>query len=209
METIRLGQSDLSSSRLAYGCMRITGDGSAGALERGEDAIRAALDNGYTIFDHADIYGDGACETLFGEFLRESPGLRDEITIIGKCGVRLWGVDVNHYNLSGAHILASVEGSLQRLHVEQLDLLLLHRPDLLADFHEIAEVFESLHASGKVAEFGVSNFSPATLAALQAVTDRRLQVNQVEINIHRVDVLDYAREDWYRLLEARNGMPVP
>ena len=295
METIRLGQSDLSSSRLAYGCMRIAGDGSASAQERGTDAIRAALDNGYTLFDHADIYGDGACETLFGELLRESPGLRDEIKIIGKCGVRLWGVDVNHYNLSGAHILASVEGSLQRLHVEQLDLLLLHRPDYLADFHEIAEVFESLHASGKVAEFGVSNFSPATLAAFQAVTDRRLQVNQVEINIHRIDAfsdgtldqcqaetitpqawcpvagiayeawgntftpeqaarvhaevqrqeyrpiglawllrhpagispiigsttpariaaapraleIDYAREDWYRLLEARNGTPVP
>ena len=301
MQTIQIGQSDLNSSRLVYGCMRIAGDGSKGDRNRGKDALRAALDHGYTLFDHADIYGDGACEEVFGELLRESQGLREQVVILGKCGVRLWGVDVNHYNLSRAHILASVEGSLQRLHVEQLDVLLLHRPDLLADLHEIAETFELLHESGKVAEFGVSNFSPATFTALQSLTDRRLQVNQVEINIHNIDALsngtldkcqaesitpqawcpiagiayeawgntftpeqamrvqaevsrqseaygvegwqialawllrhpagispligsttpsriaaapraldiDYAREDWYRLLEARNGAPVP
>lgn len=189
METIRLGRSDLSSSRLAYGCMRIAGDGSAAARKRGKDAIRAALDHGYRLFDHADIYSDGACESLFGELLRESPGLRDSVVLLGKCGIRLHGTDVNHYNLSGAHIVAGVEGSLRRLHTEQLDLLLLHRPDFLADYAEIAEVFEALHADGKVAEFGVSNFSPSQLAALQSVTDRRLQVNQVEINIHRIAAL--------------------
>ena len=301
MQTIELGKSGRMSSRLAYGCMRIAGDGGAADREKGKLAIRAALDNGYTVFDHADIYGDGACEELFGELLQESPGLRDDIVLVGKCGVRLWGEDVNHYNLSGAHILASVEGSLQRLHTEQLDFLLLHRPDYLVDLHDVAEAFDALHASGKVAEFGVSNFSPSLLAALQSVTDRRLHVNQVEINVHRIDALtdgpldqcqaesitpqawcpiagiayeawgntftaeqaarvrtevdrqaeaygvenwvvglawllkhpaeispiigsttpariatakralelDYSREDWYRLLEARNGAPVP
>ncbi len=116
--------------RLVYGCMRLVGDGSAGDRERGKRAVRAAVDAGFTHFDHADIYAGGACEALFGEALREAPGLRDSLTIIGKCGIRFEGdpgpSDPKRYDFSASHIEASVNGSLERLGIERLDALLLH-----------------------------------------------------------------------------------
>ena len=88
MQYIRLGQSELKASRLVYGCMRIAGDGSAADRARGKRALSAAFEAGYNLFDHADIYGRGECESLFGEWLRESPGRRDEVMIASKCGIR-------------------------------------------------------------------------------------------------------------------------
>lgn len=193
METIRLGQSDIRSSRLAYGCMRIVGDNSHADREKGKRAVLAAVDAGYTLFDHADIYGGGECESLFGEVLRASPGLRDAIVIVSKCGIRFAGSpkenDPARYDFSIDHIVKSVEGSLQRLHTEQLDLLLLHRPDFLMNADEVATAFDALKSSGKVAEFGVSNFAPSQLDLLQSAIDVPLHVNQVEINIHNISAL--------------------
>ena len=88
MKTTVLGHSDIESSRLVYGCMRIAGDNSASDREKGKRAIRAAIDAGYNHFDHADIYGGGECERLFGEVLAEEPGLRDRLIITSKCGIR-------------------------------------------------------------------------------------------------------------------------
>ena len=173
--------SPVQPSRLAYGCMRIAED-----REKGKRAVRAAIDAGYTLFDHADIYGDGHCETLFGEVLRESPGIRDDILIQGKCGVR-W--NPSRYDLSRDYIVASVEDSLARLGIENLDLLLLHRPDYLMNATEVADAFESLQASGKVAHFGVSNFSTSQFDLLQSAVAEPLLINQVEINIHNTEAL--------------------
>lgn len=187
METIQLGQSELRSSRLAYGCMRIAGDGSAADRNKGKAAVRAAIEHGYTLFDHADIYSAGACEEVFGEVLAESPALRDEVIIQDKCGIRL--DDVQRYDFSKSWIIESVENSLRRLGVERLDVLLLHRPDYLMSVEETAAAFDELHAAGKVAKFGVSNFLPSTLSALQSAASQRLQANQVEINLHNIDAL--------------------
>jgi len=187
MKTIRLGQSSLRSSRLTYGCMRIAGDGSAADRNRGKAAVRAAIDAGYTLFDHADIYGAGACEEVFGELLAESPGLREGMVIQSKCGIRVG--DVKRYDFSKSWIIGSVEKSLRRLGIECLDVLLLHRPDYLMDIDETAAAFDELHAAGKVVEFGVSNFLPGKLAALQSASSFRLHVNQVEINLHNIDAL--------------------
>mgnify|MGYP000491210084 CR=1 FL=1 len=113
MKRIRLGASDLESSRLVYGCMRIAGDGSAAARERGRAALRAALEAGFNHFDHADLYGGGACEALFGEWLREEPGLRDDLIITSKCGIRLpddpEAGDPKRYDFSFEHIVRSGE----------------------------------------------------------------------------------------------------
>ena len=193
MRAIRLGHSDLQSSRLAYGCMRIVGDGSNSDRDKGKHAIHAAVDAGYTLFDHADIYGGGACEELFGEVLKESPGLRERLVIATKCGIRFAG-DPNddapgRYDFSKDHIIDSLEGSLQRLGIEQIDLLMLHRPDYLMRAAEVAEAFAALAASGKVAHFGVSNFSASQFELLQSVLPTPLLVNQVEINIHNIDAL--------------------
>ncbi|MEM9208414.1 MAG: aldo/keto reductase, partial [Pseudomonadota bacterium] len=191
MQTVQLGRTDVRSSRLIYGCMRMLGDGSADDIARGKAAVLAAIDAGYTHFDHADIYADGECEREFGKLIREQPGLRERIGITTKCGIRFAdAADApKRYDLSRQHILASVDASLERLGIEQIDVLLLHRPDSLMDPHDVAEAFANLRANGKVANFGVSNFRPATLSMLQSVVDVELVVNQIEVNLHRTDLL--------------------
>ena len=193
MQTVSLGNSGIKVSRLIYGCMRIFGDGSSEARTRGRRAVQTAVDAGYDVFDHADIYGDGSCETLFGELLGESPGLRERLTIVSKCGIRFAG-DPNakapkRYDFSRQHITRSVDGSLSRLGIEQLDVLLLHRPDYLFDVHELAAVLSDLRAAGKVGHFGVSNFSPSQVRLLNVICDVPIEANQVEINLHRTDAL--------------------
>lgn len=193
MQTITVGSSELESSRLVYGCMRIAGSGSQHDLDKGKRALRAAIDAGYTQFDHADIYGNGLCETAFGEFLRDNPGLRERIIVTTKCGIRVAGDPSEdspaRYDFSAAHIANSVEGSLKRLGIERIDLLLLHRPDYLFRADEVAVTLEALKASGAVANFGVSNFSPAQVELLQSAVGDALLVNQVEINLHNVRAL--------------------
>jgi predicted oxidoreductase len=193
MKNYSLGKSDLQSSRLIYGCMRIAGDQSVNDIAKGKHAVRSAIDAGYNHFDHADIYGGGASEQLFGELLKQSPHLREKIIITSKASIRPRN-DENayaptRYDFSQAYILSSVEGSLKRLHTEQLDLFLLHRPDYLFDIHEVAETFRQLKTSGKVAHFGVSNFKPSQVTMLQSALDIPLLVNQVEVNIHNIDAL--------------------
>ena len=193
MQKIQVGNSGLEASRLIYGCMRIAGDGSREDREQGKLAVRAAIDHGYTLFDHADIYGDGACEELFGELLAESPGIRDDILIASKCGIRFagdTGVDApKRYDFSPSYIKECVEGSLRRLQIDRMDMLLLHRPDYLMDAAAVAATLEALHAEGKVAHFGVSNFSASQVDLLQAATKLPLLANQVEINIHNISAL--------------------
>jgi len=193
MQAALLGNSHTEVSRLIYGCMRIVGDGSSEARSRGKRAVQTAVDAGYTVFDHADIYGDGACEALFGELLKESPGLRERLIVVSKCGIRFAGDPdgsaPKRYDFSRQHISQSVEGSLSRLGIEQLDVLLLHRPDYLFDVRELAAVLLELKAAGKVRHFGVSNFSPSQVRLLTAVCDVPIEANQVEINLHRPDAL--------------------
>ena len=196
MKTQRIGKSELISTRLAYGCWRICGTWNPAEVtpERqaaGRRAVIAAYEAGFTLFDHADIYCRGMCETVFGQALRDVRGMRNDILIATKCGIRFAG-DPNpdspqRYDFSPEHILRSCEGSLRRLGVETIDLYQLHRPDLLMDPAEVAEAFDRLRSQGKVREFGVSNFLPSTLTALQSACPMPLVVNQVEIHLGRID----------------------
>lgn len=171
--------------RLGYGCMRIAGD-----RAKGRAAVIAAYEAGYRLFDHADIYGGGACESLFGEILREVSGMRQAIVLQGKVGIRPRRPgSPGQYDFSREHLTAAIDGCLARLGVERLDVLLLHRIDLLADPDEVAAVFAAAHAAGKVAAFGVSNASPSQLRMLAARVGRPLLANQVEINLDRTDAL--------------------
>ncbi|MCP4180945.1 MAG: aldo/keto reductase [bacterium] len=193
MKTTVLGKSNIKSSRLAYGCMRITGDNKTLSLQKGRQAIITAFEEGYTYFDHADIYADGKSEKLFGEVLKELPEMRSKIIVTSKCGVRHKNFpnegDPGRYDFSNDHIMHSVEGSLSRLGIEKLDILLLHRPDYLLNAEEVANTFHKLQFSGKVLNFGVSNFSPSQVALLQSFCDMPLIINQVEINIHNICTL--------------------
>lgn len=190
MKNITYQQTNLKSSRLIYGCMRIAGDNSIQDRNKGKLAIRAALEAGYTHFDHADIYGNGHCEHLFGELLNElkveTPRLRDQLIITSKAGIRN---DPKRYDFSEKHIVSSVENSLKRLNIDCLDMFLLHRPDYLFNAEQVARTFEQLKASGKVKHFGVSNFSPSQVSLLQSALDETLLVNQIEVNIHNINSL--------------------
>jgi predicted oxidoreductase len=191
MKQIKIAERN--SSRLIYGCMRIAGDNSLQDRSKGKLAIKAAFDAGYNHFDHADIYGGGECESLFGEILNDSPNLRDDIILTSKAGIRVGDLpsagDPKCYDFSHDYLTNSVEGSLKRLKTDNLDLFLLHRPDYLFSAEDVAETFMQLKASGKVRHFGVSNFSPSQIALLQSALNEPLLVNQIEINIHNINSL--------------------
>jgi predicted oxidoreductase len=199
MKTQPLGTSGLTSTRLAYGCMRIGGPSAwDGVTPQNSEAARrsilAAWEAGYTHFDHADIYGNGHAEELFGRVMREVAGMRERILLVSKCGIRWRGepepAAPQRWDFSREHIVRSCERSLARLGTDRLDLFLLHRPDYLADPAEIAAAFDGLKRAGKVREFGVSNFRPSLLAAVQRACPMPLIVNQVEIHLGRLDALE-------------------
>ncbi|MBR1865809.1 MAG: aldo/keto reductase [Lachnospiraceae bacterium] len=168
--TMNLGSSDMDASCIALGCMRID----ALSLQEAGRLISTALELGVTLFDHADIYGDGRSEEIFGRILAENKGMRERMRIQTKCGIR-----DGFYDLSGAYLISSVEDSLKRLHTDYIDLFLLHRPDILMDIEDIADVFQQLERSGKVKQFGVSNFDSVQLELLQSVCRQSIVVNQI------------------------------
>jgi len=191
MKTLPLGKSSLTASRLAYGCWRIADNGSAAA---GRAAVIAAVESGYTLFDHADIYAEGEAEKLFGQVLAEVSGLRERILIATKCGIRKPGdpkpTSPYRYDFSREYIVRSCEGSLRRLGIETIDLYLLHRPDYLMDPAEVASAFSELKQAGKVRGFGVSNFRPSQWKALQSACPMPLIANQVEISLANLACLE-------------------
>ncbi len=184
--------SSLNVSRMAYGCWRVAGTWdpakvTASAQAAGRKAILAAYEAGFTFFDQADIYCHGETEKILGQALKQSPAMRQHIVIATKCGIRMAGEPKRdspyRYDFSREHIERSCEQSLKRLGVETIDLYQLHRPDYLMDPGEIADAFSRLRKAGKVREFGVSNFRPSQVAALQSACPMKLAVNQVEISL--------------------------
>ena len=163
----------------------------AAEIEQAERVIEAALDSAITTFDHADIYGRGKAEAVFGEVLDRSPGLREQIVVQTKCGIRLAdGERGALYDLRADTITDRVQASLERLRTGVIDVLLLHRPDPLADPAQIARALTALFEQGLVRAFGVSNMSAAQIAALQAELDLPLVVDQLEMSLHRRDWLE-------------------
>jgi predicted oxidoreductase len=192
MKTLTLGRSSLKASRLAYGCWRIGGSWDPKQVTprstgEGRKAVIAAYEAGYTLFDHADIYCDGVAERIFGQVLREVSGMRKRILVATKCGIRFAGDPDKRapfrYDFSAKHILRACEQSLRRLGVDRIDLYQLHRPDYLMHPDEVAAAFATLKKTGKVREFGVSNFRPSQVTLLQKACPVRLAVNQVEISL--------------------------
>lgn len=171
-------------SRIAYGCMGLGGEWnpepcSDTVKHENFAAIEAALEAGINFFDHADIYRVGKAEQVFGEFLKANPHVRNSMVIQTKCGIC-----GGFYNFDSDYIISSVEGSLRRLGLEQVDCLLLHRPDLLIEPEQVAAAFDHLHRSGKVKAFGVSNFTSAQIELLQAAVDQKLCANQINLSLN-------------------------
>jgi len=168
------------------------------------------IELGINTFDHADIYGDYSCEKLFGNALKLKKGLRKEIQIITKCGIKLLSNkfpsrEIHYYDYSYEHIIESVENSLKNLDTDYIDLLLLHRPAPFFNPKEVAKAFTYLKAKGMVINFGVSNFTPIQFAMLSQFTDEKLITNQVEISPYCLEHFENGNIDFF-LKESINPM---
>ena len=181
MKKIDLVGTDLNVSNIIMGNMRINNL----SVKDTEKLIHTALEAGINIFDHADIYNGGGCEEQFSKALSEHKDIREKMILQSKCGIR-----GGYYDFSKEHILSSVDGILQRLDTDYLDILLLHRPDPLMEPDEVAEAFDQLHHSGKVRYFGVSNHNPAQIELLQKSLTQKLVVNQMQLSIAHTPLID-------------------
>lgn len=182
MKFFILPKTNLNVSKLALGCMRIADK----SIEHVEELVKTALDLGINFFDHADIYGGGKSEELFGEVLKRHPEYREKMIIQTKCAI----VPGKRYDFSKDYIINSVNGSLKRLNTDYVDILLLHRPDALCDPKEVAEAFDELYEAGKVKYFGVSNHTPYQIQLLQKYTKHPIIINQLQLSIVHSVMID-------------------
>lgn len=180
-QKINVGNGTLEVSQISLGCMRI----SDLSPKEAETHIHSSLEAGIDFFDHADIYGGGKAEEVFGDVLVNNPGLRDQMLIQSKCGIR-----PGFFDFSKEHIINSVEGSLKRLKTEYLDVLLLHRPDTLFEPEEVAEAFDILEQKGLVKHFGVSNQNPQQIELLKKNVKQKLLFNQLQLSITNTGMID-------------------
>lgn len=176
MRYIKFGERQKEVSEVVLGLMRI----SEMTVDQVEDLIESALEVGINAFDIADCYGHGKCEQILGEVLKRRPDLREKMWIQSKCGIRM--EEFTYFDFSKEHILEAVDGILERLNVDYIDSLLLHRPDALMEPAEIAEVFDLLKSQGKVIDFGVSNQNPMMMALIQKDVNQPLVANQLQLS---------------------------
>lgn len=191
MTITALNERGIATSRIVQGCMSLGGAWGgrypvdAPMIRQAQSVIDAALEIGTTMFDHANVYKSGRAEAAFGAALKERPGLREHIVLQSKCGLRS-----GRYDFSKDHILGEVDLILERLGTTYLDILLLHRPDVLMEPEEVGEAFGKLKASGKVRYFGVSNMNASQMRMLQRAIPDHIAVNQLELGLHHLDWLD-------------------
>ncbi len=173
-------------SSIGLGCMRQC----RVDKQQAEKNLYAALDCGITLFDHADVYGLGASETLYGEFIAADPGLRSRMQLQTKCALVRDTEKTLYIQSEKDYIINAVDGSLKRLHTNYLDGFLLHQPDTLMEPEEIAEAFDTLYNAGKVRYFGVSNFNKDDFDYLQSFINQKLVVNQLQASVAHTDLID-------------------
>jgi predicted oxidoreductase len=181
MKYIRIANTDLTSSNIIMGCMRIH----SLPLTEINALINTAIDQGINFFDHADIYGNGICETLFSKATGMNSTIREKMILQSKCCIRN-----GFYDASKEYILESVNNILERLKTDYLDVLLLHRPDVLVEPEEVAEAFEILHTSGKVKYFGVSNYNPLQIELLKKQIRFPFVINQIQYSVVHTPLID-------------------
>jgi predicted oxidoreductase len=192
MKTTTIGKTNQQAPHIIIGCMRI----SELSKKDLQNLINTAVDNGYNMFDHADTYGgNGKCEQLFGNAIAETSIRREDLILQSKCGICKPSITEKWYDFSKDHIIGQVEQSLKNLKTDYLDILLLHRPDILADPEIVAETFEILHKSGKVRHFGFSNSTAQHFDYFQEYCDLPFVANQMQMSLghtYAIDSLMYA-----------------
>jgi len=163
---------------------------------------KQSIDLGITTFDHADIYGNYNCEKLFGDALNLDKGIRNDIQIITKCGIKLVSDKfpsrkLKSYDYSFDHIISSVENSLKNFHTDYIDVLLLHRPSPFFNPEDVAKAFSQLKKQGKVRSFGVSNFNSQQFEMLSTYVEEELITNQVEISPYSLEHFENGNIDYF------------
>lgn len=181
MKRVKLGSTGIQVPNVSLGCMRMN------SLEVKDAAhvVDTALKSGIDFFDHADIYGKGESERIFSKALKEAGVKREDLLLQSKTGIRK-----GFYDFSKEYIVSAVEGILERLDTDYLDVLLLHRPDALVEPEEVAEAFDFLHTSGKVRQFGVSNHNPTQMELLKKFIDQELVANQLQMSVMHTGMVD-------------------
>lgn len=190
---------DFSISRIVHGHWRLN-DWNLSPQEL-LTFSKKAIELGVTTIDHAAIYGNYSCEKRFGEALKLDPRFREKIEIVTKCGLNLISSKfperaIKHYDFSYQHIVSSAENSLKQFGIEQIDVLLLHRPSPLYNPHEVARAFTDLKNAGKVAHFGVSNFTPQQFSTLNSFLTDKLITNQIELSPYNLEHFDNGNIDF-------------
>ncbi len=195
------------------GCMRWGIWGENFTTSQYEQKINQCLEIGLDIFDHADIYGHYTTEAEFGNALKGNTNLRSQIKIITKCGINMLTPNrpqhaIKSYDTSAAHIIKSVEQSLQNFHTDYIDTLLIHRPDILIDVEEVGATITTLKKAGKIKSFGVSNFTTSQVELLQKYIP--VEHHQVEISVTNLNAFENGILDQCQLekIEAQSWSPM-
>ncbi|NCB32552.1 MAG: aldo/keto reductase family oxidoreductase [Erysipelotrichia bacterium] len=186
MKQVKFGSSGIMVPAVAVGCMHL----SELSQEAAESYVLECVENGASFFDHADIYGKGQCEAIFGNILTKHPELRDRIFLQSKCGI----ISGRMYNLSKDYIVSSVDGILDRLKTDHLDALLLHRPDALVEPEEVAAAFDQLEQQGKVKYFGVSNMNSMQMELLRKYVHQPLAADQLQFSVPVANLVSQGME---------------
>jgi predicted oxidoreductase len=181
VKRINVANGALEVAEISLGCMRIADL----SPQEADVHIHSALEAGIDFFDHADIYAAGKAEEVFGDVLAASPGMREQLLIQTKCGIRN-----GFFDFSKEHIVSSVENSLKRLKTDYVDVLLLHRPDTLMEPEEVAEAFDQLESRGLVKHFGVSNQNPLQIELLKKNVKQPLLFNQLQLSVMVTGMID-------------------
>lgn len=183
MQKLNIAQGPENVSRIILGCMRMP----ALSNEEAAKMIQTAYELGINFIDHATCYGGGEAEIRFGDAIALTDIKREDLIIQSKCGLRF---DKNIFDWRKSNIIESVDGILQRLKMEYLDVLLLHRPDLLYEPEQVAEAFDELEAAGKVRHFGVSNTMPMQIELLKKCVKQPLKINQLQLSLEQSQLID-------------------
>ncbi len=185
MKMMNIKNGPQNASQIILGCMRMP----ALSVSEAEDMIKTAMECGVNFFDHATCYADGDAEIRFGDAFKQSGIKREDVIIQSKCGLCF---DRNEFDWTKENILSSVDDSLRRLKMDYLDVLLLHRPDLIFEPEQVAEAFETLEKSGKVKYFGVSNVPTLQMELLMKYVKQPLVFNQLQFSLDQSQLIDHA-----------------
>lgn len=185
MKTIHVVNGPQSVPAIILGCMRMP----KLSVQDAAAMIRVSFDLGVNFFDHATCYGNGEAETRFGDAFKLTGIKREDVIIQSKVGLCF---ERNEFDWTKENILESVDGSLSRLKMDYLDVLLLHRPDLIFEPEEVAAAFDVLAASGKVRHFGVSNVPVWQIELLKKFVRQPLVFNQLQFSLEQSQLIDQA-----------------